>query len=173
MTTGLFHKVALLEEQQRNAREDLKTVKALAEQEIINAAGGSLGKNADDRERALTIALASHDGYQTAMRDLREISQRLAVVTADLASYQETRRKHEWSVRQQLTIALRRLAPAADDTDQGIDDGADALADGAADGLAEQFVGNGMSGGSLESAWYAGKPRPKPTYSLLDEDMPF
>lgn len=53
------------------------------------------------------------------------------------------------------------------------------MLDSEIDALVENYArladaSDGMSGGDLNSDWYANKPRPKPTYSMLaDEDMPF
>jgi len=175
MSESIHHTIATLRMRSQVAKEDLKVAKARAEQDIIASLNGTYGKNAEERERQLLIGLSDHKAYQFALNTARGFENELLQAEADLAMYLDTRRQDEWAVRAALVNALEKRAIFT----TGSEDSAEAVLDSEIDNLVEWYArladaSDGMSGGNLNSDWYAGKPRPQPTYSMLaDEDMPF
>ena len=174
-SVSIHHTIATLRMRSQVAKDDLKIAKARAEQDIISQLNGTYGKNAEERERQLTIGLSDHKAYQFVLHTARAYENDLLQAEADLAMYLDTRRQDEWAVRAALVNALEKRAIFT----TGSEDSAEAVLDSEIDALVEQYArladaSDGMSGGNLNSDWYAGKPRPKPTYAALDEsDYPF
>lgn len=123
--TTIHHQIAGARLQVQQAQYAAKLSKAHAESEVIASLNGSYGKNAEERERQLTIALAQHSGYTHARTALEAAEQALAFLEADLEAYKDARRVEEWSIREELTRAIAGRAPSAEDGDAGIDGAAD------------------------------------------------
>lgn len=121
--TRIFHDVAAAEHRVYISGQDLKAIKALAEQDIIAEKGASLGKNAEERDRNLTIGLMGHKGYQIALQYHRALEEAAAMLKADLDLYKDARRQEEWSIRAALVDALNRRNLPSDPIDQGFDEG--------------------------------------------------
>ena len=173
---SIHHTIATLRMRAQVAKDDLKIAKARAEQDIISQLNGTYGKNAEERERQLLIGLADHKAYQFVLTTARGFENQLLQAEADLAMYLDTRRQDEWAVRAALVNALEKKNIFLDGDRES---SAEAVLDSEIDALMEQYArladaSDGMSGGNLNSAFYANKPRPQPTYTpLSDEDYPF
>lgn len=124
-TQTIYHQIASARLAHSDHQALLKLARARAEQDVISALNGSYGKNAEERERQLLLGLATHSGYQSAVRSAREAETALLMLEADLEVYKDARRQEEWSIRAELARALDRRAPHAEAGDMGIDDGAD------------------------------------------------
>lgn len=100
----------------RAAKDDEANARAIAEQAAIDAAGGSkaLGANADDRERALTIALLRDATYLRARQALRNAEDRVESLEAHLEGFMDARRDEERQVRAALAEALSRAGIQVD-----------------------------------------------------------
>lgn len=166
----IYHTIATLRMRHQLAQEELKIARARAEQDVIDRLNGS-GKNDDERKRQLTIGLSSHHPYQLALSVARSFEEKLLFAEADLEVLKDTRRQDEWTVRARLVNALERRAIFAEQ-----EESAEAVLEAAQDREIESEVANanGTSGGDCNSDWYAGRPRSRPTYSMLtDEEIPF
>jgi hypothetical protein len=159
----------------RGTKDAYELAKAEAEQRAIEA--GCNGKNAEERGRSLLVAVSKDDQYLVAKAQLRYAENEVERLDALLEGARDARRYDEWQIRARLADALLQ-AGVQSDGDSGaegaFDDGMDAAVD------EEIFAhdrteDNGMSNGSLNSSHYAGKRRPQPTYSMLeqDEELPF
>lgn len=167
MTDTIHHQLAGARAQLAAAKDAERFAKALAEAEAAAALNGALGKNAEERERTLTLALLRDPQYQAALAALRSSERLVLECEADLEAWRDARRESEWAVRAALVNALERRAIFSDAA------GADASFDDVADEAAYQAA-DGMSRGDLNSTHYAGKPRPRPTYAMLaDDESPF
>lgn len=124
-TQTIYHQIASARLTHSDAQQALKLERARAEQQIIASRGGDYGKNAEERERTLTLALAAHGDYQRVVRAAREAEVALLMLEADLEVYKDARRQEEWSIRAELARAIASRAPAAADGDPGVDDAAD------------------------------------------------
>lgn len=124
--TSIYHEVATAEMAVSNAHAELKIVKARAETDIIAAANGSLGKNAEERERQLIIGLSEHKPYQIVLKLVRAHEASLATLKADLEVYKDARRQEEWSIRANLIAVLQRRNLDTDPIDSAFDQAADA-----------------------------------------------
>lgn len=123
--TSIYHEVATAEMAVSNAHAELKIVKARAETDIIAAANGSLGKNAEERERQLIIGLSEHKAYQIVLKLVRSHEAKLALLKADLEVYKDARRQEEWSIRANLIAVLNRRFVESDEIDVAFDRAAD------------------------------------------------
>jgi hypothetical protein len=90
----------------RDAEDTYKLIKVITEQRAIDAVSGSYGKNADERERFLILALAGDTNYARALVRLRRAEQAVDQLKAALATQEDDRRAYEWSVRAALVEAL-------------------------------------------------------------------
>ena len=92
----------------RTATAYLKDTQAFSEQAVIDAAGGpkALGANAEDRQRALTIALATDVTYQDALKTVHELEYQVDGIEALIADAVDERRRQEMTVRDKLADAL-------------------------------------------------------------------
>lgn len=190
ITPTVYHELARVRVRVEMLKSDLKVAEALAERDYC-ARAGDPGKNEAERKRNLTIAVDQDPRYHTARAAYYDAVERLATLEADLEIYKDARRDHEWGIRLRLVDALAGRYPAADPMTTDLDafDGAadEEATIAAADLLDEdarrraydevdELFGpddevdtltpdeRGMSGGSLESEWYAGRRRPAPTY---------
>jgi len=175
-SVSIHHTIATYRMRSQVAKDELKIAKARAEQDIIASLNGTYGKNAEERERQLVIGLADHKAYQFAVNTARAFENQLLQAEADLAVYLDTRRQDEWAVRAALVNALEKKNIFLDGDREST---AEAVLDSEIDELVENYARladaqDGMSRGDTNSAFYANKPRPQPTYAMLaDEDMPF
>ncbi len=154
--TTIHHQIATARTMLQACKDREKLTRAVAEQQAI-ASGAAGGKNAEERERSLAIALASNPDYQLAHESLRESEDMLAQLEADLESFRDARRQEEWSIRAALVDALtRRSIPSdAPGSDESFDDAAD---DDLGDAVWESTHGR-----------YNGHVPSRP----VDEDLPF
>jgi hypothetical protein len=113
----------------RDATDDYKVIKARAEQRAIE--GGVNGKNADERERNLLVALQDNENYQEALITLRQCEADIDRTEAQIESLLDDRRSYEWAIRSALVDALGGA---------GKDDGA------AFDGALDAFGGDPDAG---------------------------
>ncbi len=92
----------------RIAQHTLRFEQAQYEEAIIERAGGSkaLGANADDRQRALTIALGNDQDYQLLVKQVRELEYRVDDIEALIAGAVDERRRDEARIRDKLADAL-------------------------------------------------------------------
>lgn len=96
----------------RDAQDHHDLAKAQAEQRIIEAAGGAknLGANAEDRTRAMTLALADDPAYCAALAALREAQAEVDRMQADVDDAIDQRRKLDRQSRDRASAALEALA---------------------------------------------------------------
>lgn len=101
----------------RSARDRFELTKALCEQRAI-VAGRADGKNAEERSRNLTVALANDGDYGNALMELREAEAAVARIEAQIAEQEYELRVREVAARERLAEALmgRRSDDAAIDT---------------------------------------------------------
>jgi hypothetical protein len=104
--TNLHQQLAEAQAALRDAEDTYKLVKAKAEQDAIIGANNDYGKNADERERFLIIALARDTNYARALVRLRHSELAVDQLKAALATQEDDRRAREWSVRAALVEAL-------------------------------------------------------------------
>jgi hypothetical protein len=129
MQNSIHHTIATARMRSQVAKEDLKVAKARAEMDIISRLNGTLGKNAEERERQLLIGLSEHSAYQYALSLARAYEEQLLQAEADLALYLDVRRQDEWAVRAKLVNALERRAIFAESDESS----AEAVMDSASD----------------------------------------
>ena len=96
----------------RDAQDADDAITAQAEQRIIDAAGGAkhLGANAEDRARALTLALQDDEDHLHARSRLREAQARVDFAQALLDDAIDARRTEDRASRDRASAALERLA---------------------------------------------------------------
>ncbi|HEY0607768.1 MAG TPA: hypothetical protein VGD58_32940 [Herpetosiphonaceae bacterium] len=96
----------------RDAQDHHDLIKAQAEHRIIENAGGAknLGANADDRTRAVTLALANDPAYCAALAALREAQAEVDRMQADVDDAIDQRRKLDRQSRDRASAALEALA---------------------------------------------------------------
>jgi hypothetical protein len=99
----------------RSAKDDHELAKAQAEQHAIDS--GVNGKNADERARNLTLALAMDQAYQAALRALRAAEAEVERLDALLEGARDARRADEWAIRAKLADGLFRAGVQSDDRD--------------------------------------------------------
>lgn len=154
----------------RRARDLYEQTKAQREQAVIAGLNGTLGKNAEERERNLTIALSSDTDYQQALHTLRTAEADADLMAARVETAEDARREHEWKIRARLADAL--IGRVQTDRDDPSGDGAfdDAIDDQVDD------ESDHMSRGDIDSDYYANAPRPQPTFYnhvTGEEEIPF
>lgn len=88
----------------RTARDTHEIVKAEAEQRAIDA--GATGKNAEERSRALTLALARDGQYSRALAQVRRAEAETERLEALIEGARDARRIDEWAIRARLADAL-------------------------------------------------------------------
>lgn len=109
----------------RDAKDDHEKIQARCEQQAI-LAGAAGGKNAEERARALTIALASDDSYQLALTQVRRCEYEKERIEALLECARDERRAAEWQIRLKLADGLWRTGISTESTDDtAFDDSAD------------------------------------------------
>lgn len=101
----------------RSAKDDHGRIKAEREQAAIRAANGSLGKNQDERDRALTVALASDPEYTRARAFLRDAESTVDLITTQIENALDLRRGKEWQIRAHLADVLAELGVPSDSTE--------------------------------------------------------
>ena len=96
----------------RDAQDHHDLTKAQAEQRIIEAAGGAknLGVNAEDRSRALTLALAEDHAYTEGLTLLRQAQADVDRLQADVDDAIDQRRKLDRASRDRASAAIETLA---------------------------------------------------------------
>ena len=96
----------------RDAQDHHDLTKAQAEQRIIDAAGGAknLGANAEDRSRAVMLALADEPAYCAALAAFREAQAEVDRVQADVDDAIDQRRKLDRASRDRASAAIEALA---------------------------------------------------------------
>lgn len=147
----------------RQAKDAFEVVEAQAEQRAIDN-GLAGGKNIEERQRNTLLALQQDSTYLAALKALRNAEANVDRLEALLEGTRDARRIDEWRIRAQLVDALNRAGVASDSPDRA--------GDGAFDDAAQAELDN-LSHGDLNSAYYAGKRRPQPTYHMLNDDPPF
>ncbi len=96
----------------RDAQDAYEDAKAQAEQRIIDGAGGAkgLGANAEDRARALTLALNADDEYLNTLSQLREAQARVDRAQALLDDAIDASSAEDRLSRDRASAAIERLA---------------------------------------------------------------
>jgi hypothetical protein len=87
-------------------------ITAQAEQRIIDAAGGTkgLGTNAEDRSRALVLALAEDATYTESLMWLRHAQAEVDRLQAEVDDLIDERRKLDRASRDRASAAIEQLA---------------------------------------------------------------
>ena len=109
---SLRSEVAAARIELRDAQDAYEDAKAQAEQRIIDGAGGAkgLGANAEDRARALTLALNADENYPHTLSRLREAQARVDHAQALLGDAIDARRVEDRLSRDRASAAIERLA---------------------------------------------------------------
>lgn len=130
MTTAHFHE---LRQNLADARRELRTAKdthaaALA---VATQKANVSGKNKEERDTALTLALLADEAYQAALSYLRQWEYQVEKVEALLEAACDERRASEWQIRARLADGLFRAGAQTDYkavVERAFDDSADELA---------------------------------------------
>lgn len=170
---SIHHQLAAARSACQAAKDSEKVQRAWAERRAVASLNGTLGKNAEERERQLTVALAEDSEYKAALARLRQAELRVAELEADLEAYKDQRRESEWAVRAALVNALagRQIFAEADDT--AFDAAGDEAIYQELTEDEDEGEDDGMSHGDPTSAFYAQQRRPQPTYAAGDDECPF
>ena len=101
----------------RDAQDAYDETKALVEQRIVAAAGGAkeLGANAEERARALTLAVQQDSDYIRALAVVREAQAAVDRLQANVDDAIDRRRSEERRSRDRLSAALEGLGAAKSD----------------------------------------------------------
>ncbi len=96
----------------RDAQDHYDLITAQAEQRIIDAAGGAkgLGANAEDRARALTLALVEDQDYTEALQRLRQAQAEVDRLQAEVDDMIDERRTLDRASRDRASAAIEALA---------------------------------------------------------------
>ncbi len=96
----------------RDAQDHHDLAKAQAEQRIIDAAGGAkhLGANAEDRARALTLALAEDVTYTESFMWFRNAQAEVDRLQAEVDDAIDQRRTLDRASRDRASAAIEQLA---------------------------------------------------------------
>ncbi len=96
----------------RAAQDHYDLITAQAEQRIIDAAGGAkhLGANAEDRSRALTLALAEDHAHAEALTLLRQAQAEVDRLQAEVDDAIDERRTLDRASRDRASAAIEQLA---------------------------------------------------------------
>lgn len=100
----------------RSAKDAFEIVTAQREQCAIDR-GQANGKNAEERSRSLTIALATDTIYLQALSSCRIAEAECDRVEALLEAARDERRHSEWQIRARLTDTLLGTTIQSDDSD--------------------------------------------------------
>ncbi len=125
----------------RNAKDDHEKARAFAEHRAIER--GVSGKNAEERERNLTIALAADEDYQRVLKSLRGAEAVLDKTESDLETERDQRRANEWQIRAKLADGLFRSGIQSDNDDPAGDSAFDDSLDGVTLSRLESNLRNG------------------------------
>ena len=116
----------------RTLKDNFEAITAEIAKEAFEI-GKVSGKNAEERERNLTVYLESHEDYRTARSMLRDAEWQRDRTTALLEAAKDERRAAEWQIRAKLAAMLDRngVQSDADDpaSDVAFDDTGDAWID--------------------------------------------
>lgn len=96
----------------REQKADHETMKAIREQFAIDSGAHNGCKNAEDRARALLIALDQDDDYLGARNRLRDAEYEVERLTAEITSAEDARDTEKLRVRDEANRVLDRLAAA-------------------------------------------------------------
>ena len=107
---SLYHNLAAAKNGLRASKDHYETTRAICEMRVQTT-----GKNAEDRKRELTIALASDEDYIAALDDLRDAEAELDQAQAAIDAAEADRRDREWSIRARLAEALGRVNVTTED----------------------------------------------------------
>ena len=101
----------------RDAQAAFEETKAIVEQRIIASAGGAkeLGSNAEERARALLLALQQDSDYIRMLAILREAQATVDRLQATLDDAIDQRRADDRRSRDRLSAALEHIAAHATD----------------------------------------------------------
>jgi len=101
----------------RLAQDVYDLVKAQAAQRITEAAGGAkhMGTNAEERDRALTIALAADEECRIAQGTVRDYQAQVERLQARVDDEIDDRRRAERASRDRLTTTLELVSLHADE----------------------------------------------------------
>ncbi len=106
----------------RRAQDVYDLVKAQAAQRIIEAAGGAknMGANAEDRDRALTIALAADEECMLAQGTVRDYQAQVDRTQAQVDDEIDVRRMLDRASRDRLSTALESVSIHAEERHSAI-----------------------------------------------------
>ncbi len=106
----------------RTTQDDHDRIKAVTEHAIITQAGGpkQLGVNAEDRDRALRIALEHDPAYLGIRHTLRQWQAEVDRLQAHVDDEIDDRRKAERASRDRLSTALEAVSVHADERGSAI-----------------------------------------------------
>ena len=101
----------------RDAQDAYEETKAIVEQRIITSAGGAkeLGSNAEERARALLLALQQDGDYIRMLAILREAQATVDRLQATLDDAIDARRADDRRSRDRLSAALERIGAHAEE----------------------------------------------------------
>ncbi len=101
----------------RLAQDVYDLAKAQAAQRIIEAAGGAknMGSNAEDRDRALTIALAADEECRIAQGTVRDYQAAVDRAQTQVDDEIDLRRTQDRASRDRLSTALEAVSVHADE----------------------------------------------------------
>lgn len=99
------------------ARDTEKIARAAAEHHAIASLNGSAGRNAEERERNLILALDKDEEYQRMLSMLRQREAAVERLEAQLEAARDVRRADEWRIRAKLADALWRNGVQSDEAD--------------------------------------------------------
>jgi len=101
----------------RHVQDEYDLVTADAEQRMIDCAGGAkgLGANADDRARALRLALHDDEAYREALEALRAAQADVDRLSAEVEIAIDERRAADRASRDHLTAMLQLLGGSEDE----------------------------------------------------------
>lgn len=105
----------------RQAKDDLGRTQAEREQAAIKAAGGAIGRNEDERKRALTLALTNDADYRRVLAFVRDAESTVNLLEAQIENALDVRRAEEWQIRSRMVDALYHLGAQTDSPDPASD----------------------------------------------------
>lgn len=96
----------------REAKDHYETTRAICELAVQTT-----GKNAEDRKRELTVALADDPRHTRALSRLRACETQLDRIQAEIDAAEDARREREWAIRERLANSLEHLHIARQEAD--------------------------------------------------------
>lgn len=132
----------------RSAKDAYELARAKAEQQAVST-GKADGKNAEERARALTVALSEDTGYITARTALRTCEAEVDRQEAALEGARDARRYDEWTIRAQLVDALNRMHVPSGHDDRAGEGAFDDVADQRQVGMLETALRSRSEGAML------------------------